>query len=73
MHFKNITSDVDPHWIHKLMTADPDPDRIQDNKITQLISNDLLKVKKKRIIFKSVPKPYRLATFLCLDLKTTIS
>jgi len=32
------------------MNADPNPDpvRIQDNKITKLISNHLLKVKKKK-------------------------
>ena len=46
--------------------------RIQNNKITKLISNNLLKSRKK-YIFKSVFKPYRLATFLGSDLKNIIS
>ena len=50
------------------MNADPDP----GNKIIKLISNPLLKSRKK-IIFKSVPKPYRIATFLGSDLKNIIS
>ena len=31
-----------------LVNADPDPGRIQDNKITNLISNNLFNVKKKK-------------------------
>ena len=68
-------SDVDPHWPYAdpdpqiLMNADPDPVRIKGNKITKLISNHRLKV----IIFKSVPKLKRLATFLGSDSKNIIS
>ena len=40
---------------------------IQYIKITKLISNYILKVKKKKI--QSVPKPHRLATFLVSYLK----
>ena len=35
-----LYSDVDPHWSN----ADPDPGRIQDNKIPNLISNHLDKL-----------------------------
>ena len=51
-----------------MFNVDPDPGRIQDNKIIKFISNHLLKVKKKKIIFKSVPK----ATFLVSYLKNII-
>ena len=47
--------------------------RIQDNKITKLISINLLKVEKKKYIFKSIAKPWRLATFLGSELKNIIS
>ena len=64
----DLCSDLDPDWLYpdpdpqNLMN--PDPVRIQVNKITKLISKHLFKVKKKIIIFKSEPKPERLATFL---------
>ena len=54
------------------MNADSDPGRIQVDKINKLISTHLLKDEKK-IIYKSVPKPYRLATFLVSDLKNIVS
>ena len=48
-------ADPDPQ---NLINAVSDPSRNQDNKITNLISNNLLKVKKKKY-FKSLPKPFR--------------
>ena len=57
-------SDVDPHWLNadpdpqNLVNTDPDPGRIQDNEIPNLISYNLLKVKKKNIL-KSLPKPFK--------------
>ena len=61
------SSDVDPHWSY----ADPDPVRIQSNKITKFISNNLLKVKK--VIFSNLSYTLEFSYFLGSDLKNIIS
>ena len=61
VQYSDTASDVDPHRSYAdpdpqtLVNADPDPDLDPGQKITKSILNHLLKVKKKKNIFKSVP------------------